>query len=115
MPIPTEADYCAKGGNFGPHNLWENRPGAFQSSRFIFATYHNAGVRVYDIENPFQPREVGFFVPPDPERMFDPRPEPAAGDPVLRLLRRCAGRDVPHRQQRRALHPAVRGRLENSL
>ncbi len=51
MPVPSEADYCAKGGNFGPHNLWENRPGAFQSSRFIFATYHNAGVRVFDIEN----------------------------------------------------------------
>jgi hypothetical protein len=28
----------------------------------------------FDIENPFQPREAGFFVPPDPERMFDPRP-----------------------------------------
>jgi hypothetical protein len=41
MPVPSEADYCAKGGNFGPHNLWENRPGAFQSSRFIFATYHS--------------------------------------------------------------------------
>jgi hypothetical protein len=74
MPVPSEADYCAKGGNFGPHNLWENRPGAFQSSRFVFATYHNAGVRVFDIENPLQPREAGFFVPPDPERMFDPRP-----------------------------------------
>src|SRR6516225_4601928 len=22
MPIPDEADYCKKGGNFGPHNLW---------------------------------------------------------------------------------------------
>ena len=74
LPIPAEADYCAKGGNFGTHNLWENRPGAFQSSRFIFATYQNAGVRAYDIDNPFQPREVGFYVPPDPERMFDPRP-----------------------------------------
>jgi hypothetical protein len=74
MPVPDEADYCAKGGNFGAHNLWENRPGAFQSSRFIFATYHNAGVRAYDIENPFQPREVGYYVPPNPERMFDPRP-----------------------------------------
>src|SRR6266704_3452782 len=74
MPVPSEADYCKKGGNFGPHNLWENRPGAFQSSRYIVATYHNAGVRVFDIENPFQPREAGYFVPPDPERMFDPRP-----------------------------------------
>jgi hypothetical protein len=73
-PTPAEADYCAKGGNFGPHNLHENRPGSFQSSRLIFATYYNAGVRVFDIENPFQPREVGFYVPPDPERMIDPRP-----------------------------------------
>ena len=74
FPSPAEADYCAKGGNFGPHNLHENRPGAFQSSRLIFATYYNAGVRAYDIENPFQPREVGFYVPPNPARMMDPRP-----------------------------------------
>src|SRR6516164_4214925 len=46
---------CKKGGNFGPHNLWENRPGAFQSSSIIFATLHNAGVRAYDIANPFAP------------------------------------------------------------
>jgi hypothetical protein len=46
FPSPAEADYCKKGGNFGPHNLHENRPGAFQSSRLIFATYYNAGVRV---------------------------------------------------------------------
>jgi len=31
-------------------------------------------VRAYDIDNPFAPREVGYFVPNDPERMFDPRP-----------------------------------------
>jgi len=74
MPIPDEADYCKKGGNFGPHNLWENRPGGLQSSNLIFATLHNAGVRAYDIANPFQPREVGYFVPPNPERMMDPRP-----------------------------------------
>jgi len=30
MPVPSEADYCAKRRQFGPHNLWENRPGAFQ-------------------------------------------------------------------------------------
>jgi hypothetical protein len=25
MPVPSEAGYCAKGDNFGPRNLWENR------------------------------------------------------------------------------------------
>ena len=83
FPQPSEADYCAKGGNFGPHNLHENRPGSFQSSNLIFATYYNAGVRAYDIENPFQPREVGYYVPPNPTHMMDPRPTgPRSSNPA---------------------------------
>lgn len=74
MPQPAEADYCAKGGKFGSHNLHENRPGAFQSSRLVFATFYNAGVRAYDITNPFRPEEAGYFVPPAPREMMDPRP-----------------------------------------
>jgi hypothetical protein len=74
FPQPGEADYCAKGGFFGAHNMHENRPGAFQSSRLIFATYYNAGVRVFDIADQFRPREVAFYVPPNPARMVDPRP-----------------------------------------
>ena len=70
MPQPAEADYRAKGGKFGPHNLHENRPGSFQSSSLIFATWYNAGVRVFNIDDPFRPREVGHFVPPAPERML---------------------------------------------
>jgi hypothetical protein len=74
MPQPKEADYFNKGGKFGSHNLHENRPGAFQSSRLIFATYYNAGVRAFDITDPFRPEEAGYFVPPNPVRMIDPRP-----------------------------------------
>jgi hypothetical protein len=70
MPRPDEADYCAKGGKFGPHNLHENRPGSFQSSSLVFATWYNAGVRAFDIADPFRPREAGHFVPPAPERMI---------------------------------------------
>jgi hypothetical protein len=74
MPTPGEEDFCAKGGKFGPHNLHENRPGSFQSSNLIFATYHNAGLRIFDIANPFAPRETGYFVPPPPEQLVDTRP-----------------------------------------
>ena len=49
FPQPAEADYKSKGGHFGPHNIHENRPGSFVSSEMIFATYQNAGVRVFDI------------------------------------------------------------------
>jgi len=74
FPTPSEVDYCAKGGHFGPHNLHENRPGSFVSDRLVFATYQNAGVRVFDLADPFAPREVGAYVPPPPERMYDTRP-----------------------------------------
>ncbi len=74
MPIPTDTDYIAVGGHFGPHNVYENRPNGLQSSELIFATYQNAGVRVYNISNPYQPVEVAACVPPAPSRLVDPRP-----------------------------------------
>ena len=71
---PTDADYKARPGHFGPHNLHENRPGSFVSSQLIFTTYQNAGVRVFDIRDRYAPREVGALVPPAPARLVDPRP-----------------------------------------
>jgi hypothetical protein len=76
-PTPAEADYVSKGGHFGPHNIHENRPGSFVSSNLVFATYQNAGVRVFDISNPHRPEEVGALVPPAPERLMDHRPNRA--------------------------------------
>jgi hypothetical protein len=73
FPVPDEADYCAKGGHFGPHNVHENRADSFRSSELIFATYQNAGVRVVDLNDPFFPREVGHFVPPPPRQLLDNR------------------------------------------
>jgi hypothetical protein len=77
FPTPAEADYVGKGGHFGPHNIHENRPGSFVSSELIFATYQNAGVRVFDIRDQYRPREVGALVPPAPVRMMDVRPNRA--------------------------------------
>ena len=77
FPTPAEADYAAKGGHFGPHNIHENRPGSFVSSELIFATYQNAGVRVFDILDQYRPNEVGAWVPPVPARMMDQRPNRA--------------------------------------
>lgn len=74
FPTPAEADYKAKQGHFGPHNIHENRPGSFASSELIFATYQNAGIRVFDISNAFAPREVGALVPPQPAEIMDRRP-----------------------------------------
>lgn len=74
LPIPDEEDYVKKGGQFGPHNIHENRPESFQSEELLFVTYQNAGLRVYDIKDPFRPVEVAALVPPAPEKMMDYRP-----------------------------------------
>ena len=76
LPTPRDRDYCAN-GTFGPHNLHENRPGSMQSDDTIFATYNNAGVRVFDIRDAFAPREIASWVPPTPARLIDPRPNVA--------------------------------------
>ena len=76
LPTPADRDFCAM-GNFGPHNLHENRPEAFVSEETIFATYHDAGVRVFDIRDQYAPKEIASWTPPVPERMVDPRPNVA--------------------------------------
>lgn len=75
FPQPAEIDYVAKGGHFGPHNIHENRPGSFQSSELIFATYNNAGLRAFNIKNPYAPVEIGAYVPAKPAQKMDHRPD----------------------------------------
>ncbi len=75
LPSPAEEDFCAKGGKFGPHNLHENRPGSLVSETLIFATYQNAGLRVFDLTDAYAPRQIASYVPPAPERMVDPKAE----------------------------------------
>jgi len=74
LPTPSDQAWCRAGQNFGPHNLHENRPESLQTEEILFATYHNAGLRIFDIRDPFAPHEIGSYVPPPPTRILDPRP-----------------------------------------
>ena len=67
LPLqPIEQQRQVK-GRYGAHNLHENRPGpAFRSSTLVFGTYFNAGVRVHDVTDPFQPKEIAYYVPEPP-------------------------------------------------
>ena len=81
FPVPA-GDYCSRGLRFGPHNLHENRPGTFWSDRIVFATYFNAGLRVYDTTDPLRPAEIGCYVP-----------EPPAGQQAIQLNDVLVGAD----------------------
>ena len=67
FPIPPIERQRGFGGRYGAHNLHENRPGpAFRSDTIVFGTYFNGGLRVHDVSDPFQPREIAHFVPEAP-------------------------------------------------
>ena len=67
-PVDNVEDYAKRGGRFGAHNIHENvpLPTSWHSDRIILGTFFNGGLRAYDIANPYQPQEVGAFVPPAP-------------------------------------------------
>jgi hypothetical protein len=81
LPLPPpDAPYksfCEKGGRFGPHNqnnLLHN-PFVQKQGDLVYLTYFNAGLRIYDIASPTAPREVGYFVPPDPKSRYGTFPQ----------------------------------------
>ena len=88
MPLPTpQADapydsYYEKTGRFGMHNQHHPRGEStrLQSSDYVFMTYFNAGLRMFDVSDPLVPKEAGHFVPNDPpERLSNSRPTPEEG------------------------------------
>ncbi|TMH58464.1 MAG: hypothetical protein E6H53_10750 [Betaproteobacteria bacterium] len=70
LPPAPHATFARRGGRFGAHNLHENLPvpTSWSSDQIVIGTFFNAGVRAYDIGDPFQPREVAYFVPGAPAR-----------------------------------------------
>jgi hypothetical protein len=55
-------DFCHRGGRFGPHSFADAYNPKFDKKLVVLA-YFNAGVRVVDIRNPFEPKEVARFIP----------------------------------------------------
>src|SRR5256714_2919898 len=59
---PAARDFCERGGRFGAHSSNESMAPVFYG-KLAFVTFFNAGVRAIDIRNPYQPKEVGYFIP----------------------------------------------------
>lgn len=68
LPLPARETFGDRGGRFGAHNIHENVPTPYSwvSEEIIIGTFFNGGIRAYDISDAFQPREVGYYVPPAP-------------------------------------------------
>jgi hypothetical protein len=81
FPIPNpppgyDDDYWDRGGRFGPHN--QHQPQGLSclqpSGSYVYLTYFNAGLQIYDISQPRSPRIAGYFIPDDPNTRQGPLP-----------------------------------------
>ena len=67
---PKDAPYksfCDKEGRFGPHNtvMEQHNPDVHPLGEVMYITWFNAGLRVFDVSDPYMPTEVGWFIPPE--------------------------------------------------
>jgi hypothetical protein len=68
QPVPPPdapyRDFCFKRGRFGAHNPPHLKAPGKIAGGFIPYAYFDAGLRCYDIGNPYRPEEVAYFIPP---------------------------------------------------
>jgi hypothetical protein len=82
LPLPEPPlesglkNFYEKAGRFGPHNHHHPNHQACLEERddIVYLTYFNAGLRVYDIRDARQPKEIAYFVPADPTTRIGTKP-----------------------------------------
>jgi hypothetical protein len=62
MVPEASGHFCERGGRFGAHSSNESMAPVFYK-KVAFVTHFNAGVRAIDVRNPYQPKEMGYFIP----------------------------------------------------
>jgi hypothetical protein len=66
-PVPPSdapyADFCQARGRFSSHNIQAWAAPGVAKPNFVALTYFNAGLRIYDIADPTEPKEVAYLVP----------------------------------------------------
>lgn len=67
-PAEDQSALCKAGGRFGAHNIHMNRPidTSRTLNRTVVGSFFNGGVRIYSIDDPYRPKEIGYLVPPAP-------------------------------------------------
>jgi hypothetical protein len=58
----ASGNFCSRGGRFGTHSTNENLTPIYYR-RIVFVAHFNAGLRAIDIRNPFDPKEIAYYIP----------------------------------------------------
>lgn len=70
-------NFIEKGGRYGPHNQHQpqGNPDHLPADRYVYMTYFNAGLQVFDIADPHFPTIAGYYIPDDPKSRLGPLPK----------------------------------------
>jgi hypothetical protein len=58
----ASGNFCSRGGRFGSHSSQESFTPIYYG-RVLFVTFFNAGLRALDIRDPFNIKEIGYYIP----------------------------------------------------
>jgi hypothetical protein len=54
--------FCDRGGRYGTHSTNENLTPIYYK-KVVFVAHFNAGVRALDVRDPFNPKEIAYYIP----------------------------------------------------
>ncbi len=58
----ASGNFCSRGGRFGTHSINESMSPIYYK-RIVFVAHFNAGVRAVDVRDPYNPKEIGYYIP----------------------------------------------------
>jgi hypothetical protein len=78
-------NFCSRGGRFGAHSANEYQHPAYDK-RIVFVTWFNAGLRALDIRDPYNVKEIGYYIPATTEKTDTRCVKEAAGERCKRAI-----------------------------
>ena len=58
----ASGSFCGRGGRFGAHSSNENMTPIYYG-KVLFVAFFNAGIRALDVRDPFNPKEIAYYIP----------------------------------------------------
>jgi hypothetical protein len=78
-------NFCSRGGRFGAHSSNEYQHPAYDK-RIVFVTWFNAGLRALDIRDPYNVKEIGYYIPAITQKTDTRCVKEAAGERCKRAI-----------------------------
>jgi hypothetical protein len=58
----SSGNFCSRGGRFGTHSTNESMSPVYYK-KIVFVAFFNAGLRAVDIRDPYNPKEIAYYIP----------------------------------------------------